>query len=163
MGHIKKFNQRVSDLLMWVGGIALVCMMAIACANVVLRFAGTPVSGAYELVGYLGAIVIALPLGYTQLMKSHVAVDIVSGKFPAWLRKIVLTLGFALGSIFFVVAAWQTWEHAATLQKVGELSETLRIPFYHFTFIVAAACGWMTWCLIIDLILLFIPAHEDNP
>jgi hypothetical protein len=34
------------------------------------------------------------------------------------------------------------------------MSETLRIPFFPFTYGVAIACGLMTFCLIIDFLVL---------
>ena len=43
---------------------------------------GNPLSW-HELVAFLSALVVSLPLGYTQLKKSHIAVDILSSKFSA--------------------------------------------------------------------------------
>ena len=54
MEGLKKFTENLNDIFMLFGGISLILMMAIACANMVLRLAGQPMSAAYELVGFLG-------------------------------------------------------------------------------------------------------------
>ncbi len=56
--------------------------MVVAAVNMVMRLLGTPLS-AHEIVAFLSALVVSLPLGYTQLKKSHIAVDILSSKFSA--------------------------------------------------------------------------------
>lgn len=162
MDALKRLNDRLNDLFMLLAGIALILMMGISCVNMLLRFVGTPMSAAYELVGFLGAIVVSFPLGYTQLKKSHIAVDVISKTFPARVRKVVVGLSLVLGMVFFFIAAWKVGAHANTLRVAGELSETLRIRFYPFTFGVAAACGALTLCLFIDFLLLWAPSEEAS-
>lgn len=162
MGALKKLCNWLNDVFVLFGGVALLGMMVVACANMILRLLGRPISATYEIVGFLGALTVALPLGYAQLKKSHVAVDIVSSRFPTVLRRIVVALSLILGMIFFFVAAWKVGAHAYTLQQVGEVSETLRMPFYPFVYGVAAACGLMTFTLLTDFLLLLFPGEEGG-
>ncbi len=162
MEWVRRINEIANSVFVVFGGIALMLMMAIACLNMVLRLLGAPISGAYELVGYLGALTVALPLGYTQLRKSHIAVDILSKLFPPVVRRIILSISLFVGMVFFFVAAWKVWTYAATLKEAGEVSETLRIPFYPFTFGVAISCGLMTFCLLLDLISVIVPSEEKS-
>jgi TRAP-type C4-dicarboxylate transport system permease small subunit len=161
MQILLKLAERVNALFMVVGGAALIMMMAIACLNMGLRLIGRPISASYELVAFLSAIAVSFPLGYTQIQRSHVAVDILSRLFPAPLRKLVVSVSLFLAMIFFGVAAWKVWGQANTYRVSGELSETLRIPFYPFTYAVAVACGLMTFCLLVDL-LRHILEKEDG-
>ena len=162
MEILKRFNERLNDLFMLTGGICLVLMMGISCVNMLLRFLGTPMAAAYELVGFLGALVVSFPLGYAQLKKSHIVVDILSQTFPAGIRKVLVAISLVLAMIFFFVAAWKVGAHANTLRLAGELSETLRIRFYPFTYGVAAACGVMTFSLFVDFLLLWFPVEEER-
>ena len=162
MEGLKKFTENLNDIFMLFGGISLILMMAIACANMVLRLAGEPISASYELFGFLGALTVSLPLGYTQLKKTHIAVDIVSQMFPVRVRRFVVGLSFILGILFFFVAAWMVGAHAQTLRLSGELSETLRIAYYPFTYAVAAACGLMTFTLVVDFLVLLVSPKEDG-
>jgi TRAP-type C4-dicarboxylate transport system permease small subunit len=160
MELLRKINEKVNDLFILLGGIALVAMMTIACVNMVLRLMGAPMSAAFEIVGWLGALTVSLPLGYTQLKKSHIAVDIVSQKFPPGVRKVVVGLSLLLGTGFFFVAAWQVGAYANTLRVSGEVSETLRVAFYPFTYGVSAGCALITFCLVVDFLDLLFPPRE---
>lgn len=162
METLKRLNEKLNDLFVFAGGIALMLMMGISCVNMVLRFLGTPMAAAYELVGFLGAIVVSFPLGYAQLKKSHVVVDILSRTFPEGVRKVLVSISLLLAIGFFFIAAWKVGAYANTLRLAGELSETLRIRFYPFTYGVAAACGVMTLSLLLDFILLWAQVEEEG-
>ena len=155
MGFLKRINKWLCDVFLWVGGIALVLMTAISCFNMLLRMLGYPIAGIYDMVCYLGALVAGLPLAYTQLNKGHIAVDIVSCRFPAWLRKTAVAISYLLGMVFFGVAAWKIASLATVLRQVGEVSETLKMPFWPFTYAVAVSCGLMVLCLLLDFLSMF--------
>lgn len=161
MEGLKKLSENLNNIFMLFGGISLILMMAIACANMVLRLGGRPMSAAYELVGFLGALTVSLPLGYTQIKKTHIAVDILSQKFPVPVRRFVVGLSLILGMGFFYVAAWKVGAYANTLRLTGEVSETLRIAYYPFTYGVAAACGLMTLTLMVDFLALLF-SHKEG-
>ncbi len=162
MEGLKKLNEWLVNAFTVAGGVTLVLMMVIACTNMVMRLVGEPISAAYELVGYMGALTVSLPLGYAQLKKSHIAVDILTSRFPNDIRMIVSGIGLLAGILFFLVVAWQVGEHAQTLRRVGEVSETLRIPFYPFAFGVAVSCGLMTLCMIVDFLTLIVSGPEQR-
>jgi TRAP-type C4-dicarboxylate transport system permease small subunit len=63
MEGLKKFSENLNGIFILFGGVSLILMMAIAWANMVLRLVGRPMSAAYELVGFLGALTVSLPLG----------------------------------------------------------------------------------------------------
>jgi TRAP-type C4-dicarboxylate transport system permease small subunit len=153
MQGLIKVNELMNHVFALVAGISLVLMMVVAAINMIMRIFGNPLS-AHEMVAFLSALVVSFPLGYTQLKKSHIAVDILSSKFPAGVRKVLTGISLLLGMVFFCVASWQVASYANTLRLSGEVSETLRIPFFPFTYGVAIACGLMTFCLIMDFLVL---------
>ena len=53
----------------------LLWMMLLTSADVVGRYIGYPIKGTFDIVGLLGAFVVALPLAYTQMLKRHVAME----------------------------------------------------------------------------------------
>ncbi len=138
--------------MMRIGGVALVAMVAIACGNMFFRVIWVPIKGTYELVGFLGAIVTSFALGYTQAQKGHIAVDIVVSRYPKRLQSVVEALNNLICSLFFGIIAWQTGKWATTLWRTGEVSETLRIQFYPFTYGVAFGCGVLALVLFIDFL-----------
>ncbi len=162
MAPLRKLSEMLSDVFTAVGGVSLVLMTAIACVNMFLRLFGTPLSPAYELVSYLGATTAALPLGYAQLKKSHIAVDILAVRFPKSVRKLTSLISHVLSVLLFGLASWKVAQHATNLMKSGELSETTRMPFYPFTYAVAVSCALLTFCLFVDLLALLAPPQEEG-
>lgn len=155
MGLLKRINEWLSDVFLWIGGIALVVMTAVSCINMGLRMMGAPIAGIYDLVCYLGALVAALPLAYTQLKKGHIAVDIVSLLLPVKVRKAGIGISYVLGMVFFGAAAWKITSLGNILRQAGEVSETLKMPFWPFTYAVAASCALMVFCLLLDVLEMF--------
>lgn len=153
MKGLVKLNESLNYAFAFVGGICLVLTMVIAAVNMIMRLLGNPLSW-HELVAFLSALVVSLPLGYTQLKKSHIAVDILSSKFSAKTRYVISGISLLLGIVFFFAASWELFSYAHMLSLSGEMSETLRVPFYPFTYGVAIACGLMTFCLVVDFLVL---------
>lgn len=162
MQFIKRLNERLSEIFLFAGGIALVVMTAISCLNMGLRMLGEPIAGVYDLVCYLGALVAALPLAHTQIKKGHVAVDIVSGYFPKTVRNTAVGISYVLGAVFFGLAAWKLAGLGSILMESGEVSETLKMPFWPFTYAVAVSCALMVLCLIVDLLCMFESPGGDK-
>ena len=147
--------ERLSDLLrrvlMIAGGVALLALTLLATMNVALRIFRVPVSGAYEVVSFLGAIVTAGALGYTQKRKDHIVVDILSDKFPAPVKRVLDRVSYALILAFFSIVSWQTFVYGKRLLRTGELSETLKIAYYPFVFLVGIGFAVLALTVLLDL------------
>jgi len=134
------------------GGVALLALTLLATMNVALRIFQVPVSGTYEVVSFLGAIVTAGALGYTQKRKDHIVVDILSDKFPAKVKRVLDRVSYALILAFFSVVSWQTFVYGKRLLRTGELSETLKIAYYPFVFLVSIAFAVLALTVFLDLV-----------
>ena len=146
---------------MVVGGMAVLLLMSIATVNVCLRFFfNAPYRGAYELVGFLGAIVIAFALGYTQKRKDHIVVDILTEKFPKRVNRILDGINYLITTIFFSVVSWQVFIWGMKISKSGEVSETLKIIFHPFIFSVSLGFALFSLTLMIDFIKNFQSREE---
>jgi len=163
MQTLDKISQVLNQILVMIGGVFLVGMIVLTCGNIFFRTIWVPIPGTFELMGYSGAVIAAFALGYTQIKKGHIAVDFLVNKFSKPVQKLVQTINFAVGFIFFVLTAWQVTIKAATLRQTGEVTETLRIIYYPFTYAVALGCLVLALVLLIDLIKLFGPAKESQP
>ena len=58
--------------------------------------------------------------------------------------------------VFFGIAGWQVAKWGTILWKTGEVTETLRIIFYPFTYGVALGCLILTLVLLVDLLKVLI-------
>jgi TRAP-type C4-dicarboxylate transport system permease small subunit len=124
--------------------------MALATGNVLLRIFGMPFRGAYELVSFLGAVVTAFALGYTQRRKFNIVVDILSDKFPEGIKRVLDGIGYLIGTLFFAVIAWVILQWGLKIAVSGEVSETLKIVYYPFIFCVAFGFAVLALTLALD-------------
>ena len=139
-------------VLMVAGGASLLLLTFLATGNVALRIVRVPVGGTYEIVSFLGAIVTAGALGYTQKRKDHIVVDILSERFPGRVKKSVDRAGGALLLVFFSIVSWQTFVYGMRLLSTGERSETLKVAFYPFVFLVGAGFAVLALTILLDLV-----------
>jgi TRAP-type C4-dicarboxylate transport system permease small subunit len=133
-------------------GVSLLALTLLATGNVALRIFHVPVGGTYEIVSFLGAIVIAGALGYTQKRKDHIVVDILSEKFPAPVKRALDRVSFTLILAFFSIVSWQTFVYGKRLMLTGEMSETLKIAYYPFVFLVSLGFAVLGLTILLDLI-----------
>ena len=131
---------------------ALLGVTVLATANVALRIFRVPVSGAYEIVSFLGAIVTAGALGYTQKRKHHIVVDILSEKYPPVLKRAIDGLSYGIMFVLFSIVSWQTMLYGRRLALAGEVSETLKVPFHLFVYLVAIGFGILALTILLDLV-----------
>jgi TRAP-type C4-dicarboxylate transport system permease small subunit len=138
---LDKITQILTQMLMWIAGVFLATMTILTCANIFFRLVWVPVRGTFELMGFFGAIVTAFALGFTQIGRGHIAVDILVLKFPSKTQKILNAINYLICMTFFAIVAWQIATYGTTLWKTGEITETLQIIYYPFTYGVALGCA----------------------
>jgi TRAP-type C4-dicarboxylate transport system permease small subunit len=139
----------------------MIGMILLTCANIFLRLVWAPIRGTFELMGYLGATVTAFALGYTQIRRGHIAVDLLVQRFSKSTRRILNSLNHFTCMIFFGLAAWQITRYATTLRETGEVTETLRIIYYPFTYGVALGCAILSLVFLADFFKSIFQQSED--
>jgi len=154
MDYLEKIDDFFNKILMFVGSVAVLLLMSIATVNAFLRlpFIKETWRGAYETVGFLGAIVIAFALGYTQKRKDHIVVDILTQRFPERVNKVLDGVNYFITTIFFVLVSWQVFVWGMKISKSGEVSETLKIIFHPFIYSVSLGFAVFSLTLIIDFL-----------
>ncbi len=149
---LERLSALLRKLLMIAGGAALLALMLLATANVALRIVRVPVSGTYEVVSFLGAVVTAGALGYTQKRKDHIVVDILSEKFPVPVKRALDGANYAVTLVLFAIISWQTFVYGKRLWQTGELSETLKIAYHPFVFLVSLGFAVLALTIFLDLL-----------
>ena len=153
MSYLEKISDFFNKILLFVGSIAVLFLMTLATVNVCLRFFfNAPYRGAYELVGFSGAIVIAFALGYTQKKKDHIVVDILTEKFPKPAIRVLNGFSYFVLMIFFSIMAWQVFVWGMKISKSGEVSETLKIIFHPVIFGVSIGFAVFSITLLVDFL-----------
>ena len=149
---LEKISNFLNRALLWIGGLFLLAMIAITGANIVLRLFGHPIRGTFELMGYFGAVVTAFALGYTQIKHGHIAVDIVVLKFSEKTQRILQAVNQLICMVFFIIVTRQVYKYATTLWETGEVTETLQIVYYPFTYAVALGCLLLAFTFFVDFL-----------
>ena len=157
-----KASRILNQVLIWIGGVFLLAMILLTCSNIFLRIVLLPVKGTFELMGFFGAIATAFALGYTQRKRGHIAVDILVNRFSARTRKALNSITYVMCVIFFAIVGWRMAQWAGTLRRTGEVTETLRIIFYPFTYGVALGCFILSLVLLVDLLKLIFEGEEPS-
>ena len=151
MNYFERFANWFASRLYWVAGAAIVFMMLLTCADVILRFFRMPIPGTYELVCFLGAVAVAFAMAHTSNEKGHVAVSLVVRLFPDKVQGAIETVTNTFVLIFFILIAWRSVLYADSLRTTGEVSLTLRLPFYPFIYGIGFAAAVVCFVKITDI------------
>jgi TRAP-type C4-dicarboxylate transport system permease small subunit len=162
MDTLEKLEVFLNKILMVLGSVAVLLLMSVATVNAFLRIPLIKSSwrGAYETVGFLGALVIAFALGYTQKRKDHIVVDILTEKFPKKVNRVLDGTNYFVTMIFFAIISWQVLIWGMKISKSGEVSETLKIIFHPFIYCVSFGFAVFSFTLLIDF-LKNLKSRED--
>jgi len=160
MEILEKISRILNRTFVLMAGAFMAAMILITCANIFLRIVWVPVKGTFQLMGFFGAVATAFVLGYTQLKKAHISVDILVNVFSQRIRTIFNGINYFVCMIFFAVLGWQISRLATTIWKTGEVTETLRIVYYPFTYGVALGCFLLALVLLVDFLKLFFTKNE---
>ena len=92
-----------------------------------------PIAGPTRSSPFSG-LVTAFALGYTQMKKSHIVVDILTETFRPEVKKVLDGISYLVSMVFFAVISWVIFVWGIQIARSGELSETLKIIYYPFIF-----------------------------
>lgn len=162
MVFLEKATRILNQILLWIAGSLMGAMILLTCANVLLRLIWIPVAGTFELMGYFGAVLTAFALGYTQIRRGHIAVDIVVLGFSKGAQRVLNSINSLICVAFFAVVAWQIAKYATTLLTTGEVTETLRIIYYPFTYCVALGCATLSLVFLTDFLKSFYQKEDET-
>ncbi len=149
---LDRISRTLNRMLVFAAGGCLAAMVVLTCANIVLRLFSVPIQGTFELMGLLGAVVAAFPLGFTRIRRGHIAVDVLVHSFSRPVQRRLEAFNSAICAVFFSVVSRQIAGWSLTLRRTGEVTETLRIIFYPFTLAVSLGCLLLALVCVVDLL-----------
>jgi TRAP-type C4-dicarboxylate transport system permease small subunit len=152
MGSLLGIGLRLSRFLYGIAGVTLVFMMLLTVADVILRTFGRPITGTYEMVAFAGAVVIGFALPFTSWIRGHVYMEFLIQRLPKQVRDRMNLFTRLIGIILFVLIAYNLIIVGVDLQKSGEVSPTLRFPFYPIVYGVGICCFIECLVLFCDIL-----------
>lgn len=150
-----RYVTRVSQAGVAISAISLFFMMFVSLSDVVGRnIFRSPVEGASEIVGMLLVVTASLGLGWCQLLKGNVRIDLIYNRLrprgKAILDVMSNTTSIAIAFIIFWQGLVMMSDYVG--RKLGATTADLNIQIWPFYFIMALGFGWATFIFLLDLI-----------
>jgi len=150
----------LTRILNIIAGITLTFMMFLTVLDVILRSFRRPIVGTYELVAFSGAVVIGFSLPFTSWVRGHIYVEFLVSIFSKKMRDVLNIVTRCMVICLFLLIGWNLIRYGFDLQKSGEVSLTMQMPFYPVAYGIGICC--LIQCLVIgcDLLKIYRGKYE---
>jgi len=140
MQRVDNLLGRLTDLLLIISGIMILLMAFAQTYGVVQRYIlKAPDSSPYEISVLCLLFCGILAVSGVEKLNQHIMNDIISSRYPARMKVIVIDIVFPLlALIFCVVLTWKSMDNALYALKIGQVTQS-------------------SWALPLGLIKLSIP------
>jgi TRAP-type C4-dicarboxylate transport system permease small subunit len=150
----------ISKILSHIAGIALTVMMLLTVVDVAFRTGGYPFVGTYEIVSLLFAIVIGFGIPQVSLDKGNVMMEFLLERFSQKGRNVMNTATRVLCLILFAFIGYNLFIVGAGYHATGEVSPTIKIPFYPVVYGVGVCCLLECFVFIFDIVRIWRGQYE---
>lgn len=147
-----KFTVTKAPLI--ISSISLVLMMLVVVVHVIGRnFFKSPIYGGVELISLSGVFLISFALGYAQMQKAHIIVEVLVSRLPRLLRTPIAILVMLINLVTVTLLIWGGldffWE---AIVKRGSYTLVLHLPLAPFRFIWVLGCAALWGYFVYDFI-----------
>jgi TRAP-type C4-dicarboxylate transport system permease small subunit len=160
MADVSKVLRFVSKVLNAIAGIAVTFMMFLTVTDVLLRAVGRPIIGTFEIVALSLALVIGFAIPQVSMDRGHVSMDFLLDKLTKKGKNVMNTFTRLLGLILFASIGYNLFNVAARFHTSGEVSATIKIPFYPVAYGVAVCCLLECCVFIFDIVRIWRNEYE---
>ena len=157
---INGFFRVVKKVLTIIGGTALSLMMFLTVADVIMRASGHPILGTYEMVALTLAIVIGFTIPMVSLDRGHVYMELLLVRLSKKNRALMNTLTRIFCIILFIIIGYNLIMVGNELRTAGEVSSTLKIPFFPIAYGVGVCCFIECLVFIFDIVKIWRGQYE---
>jgi len=157
---INGFFRVVKKVLTFIGGTALSLMMFLTMADVIMRASGHPILGTYEMVALMLAIVIGFTIPVVSLDRGHVYMELLLDRLSKKNRALMNTLTRIFCIILFIIIGYNLIMVGNELRTAGEVSSTLKIPFFPIAYGVGVCCFIECLVFIFDIVKIWRGQYE---
>lgn len=152
--------EKTSKGLSVIAGVALTLMMCLTVADVVMRAGGSPIMGTYEVVGLSLALVIGFGIPKVSLRRQHIYMDFLVERLSKRNKAIMGTFTRILCITLFLLIGYSLFSIGNEFQISGEVSPTVRLPFYPMAFGVGICCFIECFVFFFEIVKSWRSVHE---
>ena len=135
-----------------IGAAALTFMMFLTVTDVLMRAGGHPLIGPYEVVALTLAVVIGFGIPQVSLDRGNVYMEILLERLAKRNKAIMNTVTRVLCIILFALIGYSLFGVAGELHASGEVSPTIRLPFFPVAYAVGVCCFLECFVFIFDIV-----------
>lgn len=153
MRLLKKIIFTINEHMLKVAMLLIVLMMLVTVADVIGRLIYKPIPGTFELTRLALAVIVFASLGYSQIHKVHIAINIFVSRMPMIIQNVIEVFNTVLSIATFSVVFWQMLKYAERLAGVNQVTAVLRAHIHPW--VIVSAVGVLFFCLVLiwDLII----------
>jgi TRAP-type C4-dicarboxylate transport system permease small subunit len=160
MDRVFNLLKIVSKVLNSIAGIAVTLMMLLTVTDVFLRAGGHPIIGTFEIVALLLALVIGFGIPQVSIDRGHVYMEFLLEKLSKKGRNVMNTFTRVLCLLLFAFIGCNLFNVGARFHASGEVSPTIKIPFYPVTYGVAVCCLLECCVFVFDIVKIWRGEYE---
>ena len=120
------FERKICRFLLLISGLTLAFMLIFTLTDVVMRAFGKPIVGDFEIISFLGAVVVGFAIPYTTLLKGHIIVDFLIEKLPKNVRDGMQVATRIIGIALFLWIGWNFVDMSLDLIKSKEVTPSVQ-------------------------------------
>ena len=143
--------------------IFLFVMMALTAADVIGRYVlNAPISGAFEIVQYLMAIVVFAALPVTTASDSHLSVSLIPTTLGGPIGRAHRIFIRLVSALALLVIAWRMASQAQILAGSQQVSGYLELPLAPIAATMAAFAS-LAFLIILVRLIATVRGHDEPP
>jgi TRAP-type C4-dicarboxylate transport system permease small subunit len=159
MSRMREESDRLSQVcellgrqFSWISCAALLAIVLITFVDVFFRMLGFPITGRSEMVGFLLVAAVCLSFARTETLGMNTSMEFVLKRLPTRSRAVCDSVVNLLSMGVFVVLARQCFVYAKRLLSSGEVTPTLKAPFYPLVYLIALGSLLLALVLLAQLV-----------
>lgn len=147
-------------------GLAIVAMMVQVSVDVALRYVtGTGLPGTLTIVSYYYMVIVAfVPLGFAELKRAHIQMELVTDMMPGRLSHLVTGWGLLPTGIVTGMLALRGYEEALNQARIGaaQVQGMTSIATWPATFALPLGAGLMTLLVALRFLAFLLGAGPKS-
>jgi TRAP-type C4-dicarboxylate transport system permease small subunit len=162
MNSFDKFVRILTMRTAQVAQLVLAFVMFIIVANVFTRRLGSPIPGTVEIVEMSGAVLLALAVAYTAILKGHIMVGVLVERFSPRLQAATELVVSAVSLYFSFLLARETFVFASRMMQRGYTTGHLLLPVAPSIYLVGFGFAMLVLVLFRDLLKAMITVIKGS-
>jgi len=160
---ITRYIELIAHGMWLLSYVGLVLMMLLTTVDVFGRYClKHPVRDGLEMTQFLLVVTVASAMGFTQILKGHISVNLVTRKLPQSWRNGCEALGNLICLVLFALFSWQAAIGAREKHGNGITTGSYDLPLWPFYAFLALGCCVTSLAFLSDLLKLCRSGEEGR-